>query len=188
MGSDRTASAPRDPRFAARVRASFARQGLMRTLGAELTRVGAGTCEIRLPFRDGLSQQHGFFHAGATSAIADSAGGYAALSLMGPRDSVLSVEYKINLLAPAQGEVLVARALVVRAGKTLSVCRTDVVVVSGKRETLCATMQQTVFRLAGRSDAPPRGSARTPAAEKAPRPSRRAGGSARPRRDRGREK
>ena len=146
---------PADPAYASRVRASFARQGLMCTLGAELVRVGPGTCEIRLPFREGLSQQHGFFHAGATAAIADSAGGYAALSLMGADDSVLSVEYKINLLAPAQGDLLIARARVIRAGRTLTVCRADVAVRRGGVETECATMQQTVIRLAGRPDEPP---------------------------------
>ncbi|MFP5286708.1 MAG: PaaI family thioesterase, partial [Thermoanaerobaculia bacterium] len=93
---------PPDPDFAARVRASFERQGFMRSLGAELIRVEPGACEIRLPFREDLGQQHGYFHAGALGAIADSAGGYAAYTLMGANDSVLSVEYKMNLLAPGR--------------------------------------------------------------------------------------
>ncbi|HEY7111546.1 MAG TPA: PaaI family thioesterase [Thermoanaerobaculia bacterium] len=144
-----------DPAFETRVRASFARQGLMRTLGAELAVLRPGFCEIRLPYRDALSQQHGYFHAGATTAIADSAGGYAAFSLMGPGDSVLAVEFKINLLEPARGEMLVARGQVVRSGRTLSVCRVDVCAVRGGAESPCAAMQQTVIRLADRSDAPP---------------------------------
>ena len=143
-----------DPDFEARVRASFARQGLMHTLGAELAAVRPGFCEIRLPYRDALSQQHGYFHAGATAAVADSAGGYAAFSLMGPGDSVLAVEFKINLLEPARGEMLVARGQVVRSGRTLSVCRVDVFAIRRGAETPCAAMQQTVIRLADRSDAP----------------------------------
>jgi uncharacterized protein (TIGR00369 family) len=152
MTSRETAFVPEDAGFAERIRSSFSRQGLMRTLGAELSEVRPGSCEIRLPFREGLSQQHGFFHAGATSAIADSAGGYAAYSLMGAGDSVLSVEYKINLLAPARGELLIARGEVVRAGRTLSVCRVDVAARHEGVETLCATMQQTLIRLSGRPD------------------------------------
>jgi uncharacterized protein (TIGR00369 family) len=154
MAPQPPAFVPEDPGFAERVRSSFLRQGLMRTLGAELSEVRPGYCEIRLPYREALSQQHGFFHAGATSAIADSAGGYAAYSLMGATDSVLSVEYKINLLAPARGDLLIARGEVVRAGRTLSVCRVDVAVRRDRAETLCAAMQQTLIRLSGRPDLP----------------------------------
>ena len=153
MTSD-LAFVPEDSDFAERIRASFGRQGLMRTLGAELSDVRPGSCEIRLPYREELSQQHGFFHAGATGAIADSAGGYAAYSLMGAGDSVLSAEYKINLLAPARGDLLIARGEVLRAGRTLSVCRVDVAVRRDGVETLCATMQQTLVRLSGRPDLP----------------------------------
>jgi uncharacterized protein (TIGR00369 family) len=148
---------PSDPDFEARVRASFARQGLMRTLGAELAVVRPGFCEIRLPYRDALSQQHGYFHAGATAAVADSAGGYAAFTLMGPGDSVLAVEFKINLLEPAHGDALFARGQVLRSGRTLSVCRVDVFVARDGEEKPCAAMQQTVIRLAGRPDAPDTG-------------------------------
>ena len=126
----------------------------MRTLGAELAEIRAGYCEIRLPYREGLSQQHGFFHAGATAAIADSAGGYAAYSLMSATDSVLSVEFKINLLSPARGELLLARGQVLRGGRTLFVCRADVFARRGGGETLCATMQQTLVRMTGRPDLP----------------------------------
>lgn len=143
---------PADPDYAERVRKSFGRQGFMRSLGAELTVVEPGYCEIRLPFQASLSQQHGFFHAGATAAIADSAGGYAAYTLMEARDSVLTVEYKINLLAPGRGEEVVARARVVRSGRTLTICQVDVFAVSEGTETHCATMQQTVIRLEKRPD------------------------------------
>lgn len=145
---------PADAGFADRVQESFARQGLMQTLGAHLEDVRPGFCEIRLPFRAGLSQQHDFFHAGATAAIADSAGGYAAFSLMAEGDSVLSVEYKINLLVPARGDLLIARGRVLRSGQTLTVCRVDVFVRREGTEVLCATMQQTVIRLRDREDLP----------------------------------
>lgn len=143
---------PEDPDFESRVRRSFARQGLMGTLGAELAEVRPGYCEIRLPFREALSQQDGYFHAGASGAIADSAGGYAAFTLMGARDSVLSVEYKMNLLTPARGEMLIARGHVLRAGRNLTVSRVDISVRRGGIETLCAAMQQTLIRVPERSD------------------------------------
>ncbi len=143
---------PPDPDFAARVRASFERQGFMRALGAELTAVEPGFCEIRLPYRDDLGQQHGYFHAGALGAVADSAGGYAAFTLMGANDSVLSVEYKMNLLAPGRGDVAIARARVVRAGRTLTVCQVEVSVAREGEESLCSLMQQTLIRLADRPE------------------------------------
>jgi uncharacterized protein (TIGR00369 family) len=145
---------PRDPDFASRIRESFSRQGLMATLGAELSDIRPGYCEVRLPYRDGLSQQHGFFHAGATGAIADSAGGYAAYTLMGAGDSVLSVEYKVNLLAPARGDLLVARGRVLRAGRTLTVSQVEVAVRRDGVENRCATMLQTLMRLTDRPDLP----------------------------------
>lgn len=143
---------PRDPDYAARVRASFERQGFMRSLGAELTRVEPGFCEIRLPYREDLSQQHGYFHAGTLGSIADSAGGYAAYTLMGANDSVLTVEYKLNLVAPGRGDLAIARAQVVRPGRTLTVCQVDVFAVTDGAETLCAVMQQTLIRMEGRAD------------------------------------
>jgi uncharacterized protein (TIGR00369 family) len=99
-------SSPLDAASEARVRASFARQGLMRHLGATLTEVGAGMVKVRMPYRSELTQQHGYFHAGATSAIADTAGGYAGFSLFPEDSSVLTIEFKINLVAPAQGDFL----------------------------------------------------------------------------------
>jgi uncharacterized protein (TIGR00369 family) len=142
-----------DADFAARVRASFDRQRIMQLLGAELARIEPGVCEITLPFKETLCQQHGFFHGGVIGTIADSAGGYAGYSLMPADSSVLTVEYKLNLLAPADGDRLTARGQVVRPGRTLVVSRADVVVHKGGRETLCATLLQTLMTLHGRSDA-----------------------------------
>ncbi|MEO0760877.1 MAG: PaaI family thioesterase, partial [Pseudomonadota bacterium] len=118
---------PRDPDFRARVEGSFARQGLMATLGARLERVEPGAVDIALVPGPAVSQQHGFVHAGAVAAIADSAAGYAALSLMAPATGVLTVEFKINLLAPATGAMVLARGRVVRAGRRLTVAQAEVV-------------------------------------------------------------
>jgi len=136
---------PQDPGFEARVRESFARQRVMGLLGAELTRVLPGRVEIELAFRDDLTQQHGFFHAGIVGTIADSAGGYAAYTLMPADASVLSVEYKINLMSPADGERLVASGQVVRPGRTLTVCDLEVVVVKEGTRTVCARGMQTLI-------------------------------------------
>jgi uncharacterized protein (TIGR00369 family) len=134
------------------VRDSFARQGLMKHLGAELTGLTSGQCEIRVAHRRELTQQHGYFHAGVTASIADSASGYAAYSLMAADSSVLTVEYKINLVAPAEGDALIARGRVLRSGKTLKICAADVFVVNGAEEILCATSLSTIMALAGRPD------------------------------------
>lgn len=145
---------PSDPNFATRVADSFARQGAMMHLGAVLSSVEPGIVEIRLPFRDEVAQQHGFFHGGVVATIGDSAGGYAAYSLMPADASVLTVEYKINLVSPAKGQALVARGRVVKPGRTLTVTTVDVFAVDQGRETLCAVMQQTLMCLHGRSDGP----------------------------------
>jgi uncharacterized protein (TIGR00369 family) len=137
------------------VRDSFARQGLMKHLGAELTGLSSGQCEIRVSHRAELTQQHGYFHAGVTASIADSASGYAAYTVMPADSSVVTVEYKINLVAPAEGDALIARGRVVRAGKTLKICAADVFVVNGAQEILCATSLSTVMELAGRPDSFP---------------------------------
>ncbi|MFE6720445.1 PaaI family thioesterase [Streptomyces albidoflavus] len=136
------------PEVRDRVRASFGRQGLMAHLGARLTHVGPGRVHIVLPARPEVGQQHGYVHAGATSAIADSAGGYAALTLSGENSEVLTVEYKINLLAPATGAYLEAVGTVLRPGRTLTVCRLEVfgVRADGAR-TLVASGQQTLIRV-----------------------------------------
>ena len=112
---------PRDPDFERRVRASFARQAAMATLGARLERVAPGEVDLLLPFRADLTQQHGFLHAGVVAAVMDSACGYAALTLMEPGAAVLSVEFKVQLLSPARGATFRAVGRVVRAGRTLTV-------------------------------------------------------------------
>ena len=143
---------PLDPQFEARVRASFARQRAMDTIGATLARVEPGIVEVALPYRAELTQQHGFLHAGIVATILDSACGYAAFSLMAADVAVLTVEYKINLLRPAQGGRFVARAHVVRAGQTLTVCAGDVFAQTGAGEKLIATMMATVFAAPERDD------------------------------------
>jgi uncharacterized protein (TIGR00369 family) len=147
---------PKDPAFAARIRESFVRQKVMGLIGAALTRVEPGRVEIELPFRDDLTQQHGYFHAGIVGTIADSAGGYAAYTLMPAGSSVLSVEYKMNLLAPADGERLLASGQVIRPGRTLTVCDLEVVVIKKGARTLCARGMQTLICLERRpGNAPP---------------------------------
>ncbi|MBV9695391.1 MAG: PaaI family thioesterase [Gammaproteobacteria bacterium] len=143
---------PKNPRFEQAVRESFAAQQLMGTLGARLARVAAGEVEIRLPFRADLTQQHGFLHAGVVAAALDSACGYAAFSLMPAGAGVLSIEFKINLVAPARGEELIARGQVVRAGRTVTVCQADAFMRSGGEETLIATMLATMMTISGRPD------------------------------------
>lgn len=137
----------RNPDFERAVRDSFARQGLMGTLGARLDEVLPGRVVIVADYHDGLGQQHGFFHGGVIGAIADSAGGYSAYSLMPPDSNVLTVEYKMNIVAPGKGERLIARGQVIRPGRTLTVTRADVFAVDAGAENLCATMLQTLMRL-----------------------------------------
>lgn len=142
-----------------RVRASFARQGMMRTLGAELALVERGRVDIRLPFTPAASQQHGYLHAAATAAIADSACGYAALTLMPPGSEVLTIEFKVNLLAPAAGAWFVASGRVVRSGRTIAVASAEVFAHHAEGETgkLVAMMTATMIRVeaAGRPAATP---------------------------------
>jgi uncharacterized protein (TIGR00369 family) len=143
-----------DPNFDARVRASFAKQKFMSTIGAEIETIGEGHVSLRMKVRDDLTQQHGFLHAGAFAALADSACGYAALTLMPADAAVLSVEFKVNMLSPAKGDAIIARAEVIRPGKTIMVCRADVFAITGKDEKLIAAMQGTmmVVRDRGLSD------------------------------------
>ena len=133
-----------------RVRESFARQPLMETLGARLVRVAPGEVDIELPVAAHLTQQQGFLHAGAVTAVADSACGYAALTLMEPGAEVLTVELKINLLAPAAGERVLAQGRVVRAGRTLTVCRGEVHALADGEERHVATMTATLMAVGGR--------------------------------------
>jgi uncharacterized protein (TIGR00369 family) len=134
-----------DPNFEARVRGSFARQSLNRTIGASLIRVAPGEVEIEVPFKEELGQQHGFIHGGIVAAIVDSACGYAALSLTPSTAEVLTVEFKINFLAPARGERLIARGRVSRPGRTVSVCHGDVFATGEGKEKLVATMLATIM-------------------------------------------
>lgn len=136
--------------FEVRIRASFARQGLMSTLGATLTKVSPGLVEIAMRPVPAISQQHGFVHAGAVSAIADSAAGYAALSLMPPDRGVLTTEFKINLVAPAVGDRLVARGKVIKAGRTLTLAQTEVFAETGGQEKLIALLTATMMAIEGR--------------------------------------
>ena len=139
---------PLNSTFAADIELSFARQPIMNLIGARLTLVEPGIVEITLPFRADLAQQHGYLHAGVVATVADSACGYAAYSLMPAGSEVLSVEFKVNMLRPAQGVEFVARAEVIKAGRTLTVVRADVfgVAANGVKE-LVATMQGTMMCL-----------------------------------------
>ena len=143
-------NAPADPHFAARIHASFGRQKAMTLIGARLATVAPGLVEIALPFREDLTQQKGFIHGGVIGMIADTACGYAAYSLMPADSSLVTVEYKINILAPATAS-LTARGEVVKAGRTLTITRGEVYAQDG---TQIALMQQTLMMLAGRSDRP----------------------------------
>lgn len=143
-------SPPIDPKFRDRVQASFDRQGLMRTLGATIVRVEPGAIEIALMPTSAVSQQHGFVHAGAVSAIADAAAGYAALSLMAPGAGVLTTEFKINLLAPAAGDRLVARGRIIKAGRTLTLAQAEVFAEAGGEEKLVAFLTATLMTIEGR--------------------------------------
>jgi uncharacterized protein (TIGR00369 family) len=129
--------------FEVLARESFERQAVMKLFGARIAAVGRGSCAIELPFRDDLTQQNGYFHAGVVTTIMDSACGYAAFSLMPEGSGVLSVEFKVNLLAPADGDLLEVRSEVKRAGRTLTVCTADAL-VDGK---ICATMLATMIRI-----------------------------------------
>ena len=147
-----SAFVPRDPGFAKRVEASFGRQAFMGHLGVELAHVAPGEVDLVVPFQEGLTQQHGFFHAGVAATIADSAAGYAALSLFAPGTGVLTTEFKINLLAPARGERLVAQGRVVKSGRTLTVCQSEVAAVSDGAETLVAVGLFTMMQVQGLED------------------------------------
>ena len=134
----------------ARVRASFARQGLMNTIGATLVTVAPGLVEIEIRPHPAISQQHGFVHAGAVSAIADTAAGYAALSLMPPGRGVLTTEFKINLVAPAVGNRILARGRVVKTGRTLTLAQTEVFAEGKGGTRLIALLTATLMAIEGR--------------------------------------
>ncbi len=139
---------PTNPDFAEEVRLSFSRQAIMQSIGAELGRVEPGFVEIRVPYRSDLTQQHGYLHAGIVTTIADSACGYAAFSLMPRNSQVLTVEFKVNFLRPARGDLFLAQATVIKSGKTLTVVRADVFSVSqDSKKQLVATMMGTMICL-----------------------------------------
>ena len=141
-----------DPHFADRVRQSFDRQQAMGLIRAELPVLEHGRTEIHLPHWDGVTQQHGYVHGGVVGMIADSAAGYAAMTTVPASASVLTVEYKMNLLAPADGDKLVARGKVVKAGRTLVVTQAEVFAVKDGKETQCALMQQTIMVMHGKTE------------------------------------
>jgi uncharacterized protein (TIGR00369 family) len=141
-----------DPNFAERVSASFAKQNAMDLIQATMPVIEHGRTEIHLPHWTGVEQQHGFVHGGVVGMIADSAAGYAAMTVVPASASVLTVEYKMNLVAPADGEKLIARGKVVRPGKTLIVTQAEVFAVNGEKETLCALMQQTIMVMHGKTE------------------------------------
>lgn len=143
---------PRFEGYRKKVEESFARQGFMPLINAKLVDVNPGFCEIHIPYDRSLTQQHGFFHAGIIGTVADTAAGYASFSLMEEQSTVLTVEYKLNLVAPGDGELLIGRSNVLKNGRTLKICRSDVFVVKNGEEKLCAAAQLTVMELRKRSD------------------------------------
>lgn len=138
---------PKEEDFESPVRAAFARQKFMAYIGAVMYKLEAGYCEIHLDYRKELSQHHGFFHGGIIGTLADNAGGFAGYSLIERNASMLTVEYKINFLNPAQGEKLIAKAHVLKHGATLTVCHSEVYILTGSEHKLCATSQMTLMKV-----------------------------------------
>lgn len=147
---------PRNPLYEQRVRDSFALQGVMHHMGAQLGLIAPGAVDIELTWAKELTQQHGFLHAGVVSAALDSACGYAAFTLMVPEAEVLTIEFKINLLAPAQGERFRMEGRVLKPGRTITVCEGRAYALHGGGEKLIATMGCTLMAIAGRTDVRPR--------------------------------
>jgi len=143
---------PANPEFETRVRESFARQPFMAFIGAEIAVVEPGFCEIHLPYRPELTQQHGFVHGGALATLADNAAGYAAFSLMPADASVLTVEYKLNIIRPGLGDKMTARARVIKPGRTITVVESNVFGTKDGKEVMCVTSIQTIMALHGRDD------------------------------------
>lgn len=145
---------PRNPDFEAIVRDSFARQSFMTEIGAAIAHLEPGVCELTLPMRHGLTQQHGYFHGGLVSALTDSAAGYACYSLFPPGSTVLTTEFKVNFLNPADGLILRARGEVVKSGRTLYVCRADAYSEGNGEVRHCLTGLFTMMCLEGKADRP----------------------------------
>jgi len=152
-GGPLTHFVPKDPGYATRVRASFARQGAMTLIGAAMTELAPGYCAIAVVPRPEIMQQHGYVHAGIVATLVDSAGGFAGFTLFPADSSVLTVEFKLNLLAPATGDRLVAEGFVVKPGRTLAITRGEVHAEKGGKRTLVALMQQTLIVMHGTPDA-----------------------------------
>lgn len=144
----------RNPQWEARVRESFARQPFMTTIGGSIEALAPGRCRLTLPMRGDLAQQRGFLHGGVTTALADTAGGFAAYSLMPENSAPLTVELKINLMSPAIGERFVADARVLRSGKTLTIVEVDVSAQQGSESKLIARMLATMICIENTPDAP----------------------------------
>ena len=125
----------------------------MKLINAQLYKIEPGFCEIHIPYNENITQQHSFFHAGIVGTIADNAAGYAAFSLMDAASSILTVEFKLNLISPADGALLIGRSNVLKYGKTLTICRSDVFIVKEGVEKLCAASQSTLIELQNKSDA-----------------------------------
>jgi uncharacterized protein (TIGR00369 family) len=140
---------PKDENFATRIQESFDQQKFMKLIHAKLIKTEPGFCEIHIPYDPNLTQQNLYFHAGIIGTIADNVAGYAAFSLMDKNSSVLAVEFKLNLLSPADGELLIGKSHVLKYGKTLTVCRSDVFIVKDGIEKLCAASQSTMIELPG---------------------------------------
>ena len=141
---------PADPNYEQRSRENFESQEFMRHLGAKMTLIRPGFCEFELAFQPAWSQQHGFFHGGVVASLADVAGGYAAFSLLDTEATNVTVEFKVNFTASAAGEKLLARAAVLKRGKSLTISRTDVFEVGEGNEKLCATALATYMAVVGR--------------------------------------
>jgi uncharacterized protein (TIGR00369 family) len=149
---DRPAFTPHDPAFAERVRASFARQAAMQTIGASLGEIGPGHVAIVLPYSLALTQQHGFLHAGMVATALDSACGYAAFSLMAPDAGILTIEYKINLVAPGKGQLFRMEGQVIKPGRTITLVEGRAWAIDDGKEKLIATMTATEMTVIGRDD------------------------------------
>jgi uncharacterized protein (TIGR00369 family) len=143
---------PKNSNYVEHIEQGFARQAVMEKIKAYLIRIEPGQVEIGLNFREDLTQQHGYLHAGIVTTIVDSACGFAAFSLMPPDSEVLTVEYKVNLVAPAKGERFIATGRVIKPGRTLTVCSGEVIAIEGEEKRLIAMMQTTMIRLSNKAD------------------------------------
>lgn len=145
---------PKFINYKKKIEDSFTRQEFMKLIDAKLIDVQAGYCEIEVPYRTDLTQQHGFFHAGVISTIADNTAGYAAFSVMEESSSILTVEFKLNLMSPGDGEKLIGKSNVLKQGRTLTICRSEVYVEKKGVKKLCAAAQSTLIELKNKSDNP----------------------------------